>query len=95
MTLSSFLTSISLIYIKFSKFWYITCLFTKMFHFRPLSHGLCRAEHVLKYIESLPTIPIHFAPEKRRICTLDDYSAHLVPEVEEAFFKKGYFLIII
>ena len=54
-----------------------------------------RVEHVLKYIESLPTIPIHFAPEKRRIFTLDDYSAYLVPEVEEAFFKKGYFLIII
>ena len=50
---------------------------------------------VLKYIESWPTISIHFAPEKRRIFTPDDYSAHLVPEVEEAFFKKGYFLIII
>ena len=46
----------------------------------------CRAEHVLKYIEPLPTIPIHFAPEKLRILTLDNYSPHLVPEVEEAFF---------
>ena len=54
-----------------------------------------RVEHVLKYIELLPTIPIHFAPEKRRIFTFEDYSAYLVPEVEEAFFKKGYFLIII
>ena len=43
----------------------------------------------------MPTVPIHFAPEKRRIFTLNDYSAHLVPEVEEAFFKKEYFLIII
>ena len=41
--------------------------------------GSYRIEHVLKYIESLPTIPIHFAPEKRQIFTLDDYSAHLVP----------------
>ena len=57
--------------------------------------GSYRVEHVLKYIESLPTIPIHFTPEKRRIFTLDNYSAHLVREVEEAFFKKGYFLIII
>ena len=40
MTLSSLLTSISLIYIQFEKFWYITCSFTKIFHFRPLSHGL-------------------------------------------------------
>ena len=48
--------------------------------------GSYSMEHVLKYIESLPTISIHFAPEKRRIFTPDDYSAHLVPEVEEAFF---------
>ena len=42
----------------------------------------------------MATIPIHFVPEKRRIFTLNDYSVHLVPEVDEAFFKKGYFLII-
>ena len=52
-----------------------------------------RVQHVLKYIESLLTIPIHFAP--CCIFILDDYSAHLVPEVEEAFLKKGYLLIII
>ena len=56
--------------------------------------GSYRVEHVLKYIETLPTIPIHFAPEKRLILTTGDYSAHLFQEVE-AFFKKGYFLIII
>ena len=33
-------------------------------------------------------------PSKRRIFTLDDYSAHIVPEVDELLFKKGYFLII-
>ena len=33
MTPSNLLTSIFLIYIKFEKFWYITCLFTKMFRF--------------------------------------------------------------
>ena len=43
----------------------------------------------------MPTVPIDFAPEKRRVFTIDDYSDHLVPEVEEAFFKKGYFFIII
>ena len=56
--------------------------------------GSYRVEHVLKYIETLPTIPIHFAPEKRRILSIGDYSAHLFQEVE-AFFKKEYFLIII
>ena len=44
--------------------------------------GCYRVEYVLKYIESLPIIPIHFAPEKGRIFSLDDYSAHLVPEVK-------------
>ena len=55
-----------------------------------LHNGVIKAPielNILKYNESLPTIPIHFAPEKRRVFTLDDYSAHLVPEVEEAFFK--------
>ena len=50
--------------------------------------GSYRVEHVLKNIESLPTILIHLAPEKRRIFTLDHYSAHLVPETEEVFFKN-------
>ena len=57
--------------------------------------GSYGVEHVLKYTESLPTIPIHFALEKRRVFSLADYSARLVPEVEEAFFKKGYFFIFI
>ena len=50
-----------------------------------IDEGSYRVEHVLKYTESLPTISILFAPEKC-IFTLDDYSAHLVPEVEEGFF---------
>ena len=29
-----------------------------------------------KYVESLPSIPVNFAPEKRCIFTLDYYSAH-------------------
>ena len=64
-----------------------------------LHNGVIKAptelKYILKYIESLSTIPIHFSPETRRVFTLDDYSAHLVLEVEEAFFKKEYFLIII
>ena len=53
--------------------------------------GSYRLENVLKYVESLPSIPVNFAPEKRCIFTLDDYSAHLAPEVEEAFRKKRLF----
>ena len=38
---------------------------------------------------------LFISPQKNVVFfTLDDYSAHLVPEVEEAFFKKGYFLVI-
>ena len=50
-----------------------------------------RLENVLKYVESLPSILVNFGSEKRCIFTLYDYSAHLAPEVEEAFQKKGYF----
>ena len=51
--------------------------------------GSYRLENILKYVESLPPIPVNFAPEKCCIFTLDDYSAHLAPEVEETFRKKG------
>ena len=57
--------------------------------------GSYRLEHILEFIENLPTIPTAFAPEKRRVFTLDDYSAHLPKKVEDAFYKKGYFLIVI
>ena len=53
--------------------------------------GSYRVDYILKYIESLQTIPIHFAPEKRHIFTLDDYLAHLFPEVEETFLKRDTF----
>ena len=55
-----------------------------------IDKGSYRAEHVLKSIESLPTITVHFAPEKC-VFTLDNYLAHLVPEVEEAFFQMDAF----
>ena len=55
-----------------------------------IDKGSYKVEHVLKYIESLPTISIYFTPEKR-VFILDDYLAHLVSEVEEAFFKMDTF----
>ena len=57
--------------------------------------GSYRLEHILAFIEKLPTIPTAFTPGKRIIFTLDDYSAHLPKEVEDALHKKGYFLIVI
>ena len=48
---------------------------------------------MLEYIKRLPTIPATFAPSKRVIFTLDDYSAHLPPKIESALFQTGYFLI--
>ena len=56
--------------------------------------GSYRLEHILEFIENLPTIPTAFAPEKRCIFNLDDYSAHQPKEVEDAFHKMGYFLIL-
>ena len=55
--------------------------------------GSYHIKQMLEYINRLPTIPAAFYPERRVIFTLDDYSAHLPPEIETALFKKGYFLI--
>ena len=58
--------------------------------------GSYRLEHVLKFIEKVvPAQPCALFPKKRKIFTLDDYSAHLDPAVKEALYKKGYFLVIL
>ena len=57
--------------------------------------GSYRLEHVLKFIEKVPAQACPLFPEKRKIFTLDDYSAHLHPEVKKALKKKGYFLVIL
>ena len=36
-----------------------------------------------------------FTEQSFAIDVLDDYSVHLMPEVQEALFKKGYVLVII
>ena len=50
-------------------------------------------EHILEFIENLPTITTAFVPEKQ--CVLDYYSAHLPKEVEDFFHKKRLLLIVI
>ena len=57
--------------------------------------GSYRLEHVLKFIEKVPAQACPLFPGKRKIFTLDDYSAHLHPEVKKALKKKGYFLVIL
>ena len=49
----------------------------------------------LKFIEKVPAQLCSFFPGKRKIVTLDDYSAHLHPEVKEALKRKGYFSVIL
>ena len=52
--------------------------------------GYYRLEHVLKFINRVvPAQPCALFPQKRKIFTLDDYSAHLHPAVKEALWKKG------
>ena len=57
--------------------------------------GSYRLEYVLRFIEIVPTQPCSFLPEKCKIFTLDDYSAHFQPEVKKALKKKGYLLVIL
>jgi hypothetical protein len=57
--------------------------------------GSYRLEHLLKYISRLPRQNATMFPQNRVIFTLDDYSVHLHPSVEKAFFERGYFLILI
>jgi hypothetical protein len=56
--------------------------------------GSYREEHVIKFIEKLPQLPVQFLGKPAmKIFTLDNYSAHLGPDVRKALLKKGYFLI--
>ena len=45
--------------------------------------------------QPIPKKPCTLFPKKRKIFTLDDYSAHLDPAVKEVLWKKGYFLVIL
>ena len=54
--------------------------------------GSYHIKQMLDYINKLPTIPVVFSLSKR-IFAHDDYSVHLPPKIECAFFRKGYFLL--
>ena len=57
--------------------------------------GSYRLEHVLKFCNQVPAQPCALFPQKRKIFTLDDHSAHLDPAVKESLSKRGYFLVIL
>ena len=59
------------------------------------SKGSYRLEHVIKFCEQVPAQPCALFPQRRKIFTLDDYSAHLDPSVKEALKKRFNFLIIL
>ena len=46
-------------------------------------------------IDKLPNRFNMFTKQSIAIYVLDDYSVHLMPEVRQALFKKGYVLVII
>ena len=50
-------------------------------------------KHMLEYINRLPNILVTLFFGRHVIFTLEDYSAHLSPEIKTALFQKRYFLI--
>ena len=57
--------------------------------------GSYRIEQILGMIVKLPNRLNMFTEQFFAICVLDDYCVHLMPEVRQALFKKGYVLVII
>ena len=60
-----------------------------------VSKGLYKLEDVNKFCDYVPAQPCALFPQRRKIFTLNDYSAHLDPSVKEALKKRGYFLIVL
>ena len=57
--------------------------------------GSYRLKHVVKFCDQVPAQPCALFPQKCKIFTLDDYSAHLDSAVKESLSKRGYFLAIL
>ena len=57
--------------------------------------GSYHLEQMLQMVNSLPNRFNMFTQKGFAIYVLDDYSVHLMPEIREALFKKGYILVII
>ena len=57
--------------------------------------GSYRVEHMVNFCSRVPVQSCALFPQKRKIFTLDDYSAHLDPQIKEELKKQGYFLVIL
>ena len=57
--------------------------------------GFYRTEQILGMTGKLPNRFNMFTEQSFAIYVLDDYSVHLMPEVRQDLFKKGYVLVII
>ena len=64
-------------------------------HYQWAPKGSYRIEHVSGMIDKLPNRFNMFTEQSFVIYVLDDYSVHLMSEVRQALFKKGYVLLII
>ena len=64
-------------------------------HYQWTPKGSYRIEQILDMINKLPNRFNMFTEQSFAIYVLDDYSLHLMPEVRQALFKKGYVLVII
>ena len=64
-------------------------------HYQWTPKGSYRIEQILDMINKLPNRFNMFTEQSFSIYVLDDYSLHLMPEVRQALFKKGYVLVII
>ena len=57
--------------------------------------GSYRLEQLLATINNLPDRFNIFSPANAAIYVLDDHAVHLMPEVREALWKRGYVLVVI
>ena len=63
-------------------------------HYQWAPKGSYRIEQILGMIDKLPHRFNMFTEQSFAIYVLDDYFVYLMPEVRQAFFKKGYVLFI-
>ena len=68
---------------------------SKGVHYQWATKGSYRTEQILGMINKLPSRFNMFTEQSFAIYVLDDYSAHLMPAVRQALFKKEYDLVII
>ena len=64
-------------------------------HYQWSPKGSYRIEQILGVIDKLPNRFNMFTKQSFAMYILDDYSVRLMLEGRQAFFKKGYILVII